>query len=124
MGLTTGTVFVDVSDPTAPVYVGFLPTHTSSSNWRDIKTYADHAFIVSEASGHGMQVFDLTQLRMATSTPVTFSNTAHYNGFGSAHNIVINEDTGFAYAVGTATESGGLHMINIQNPSSPVYAGG
>jgi len=30
--------------------------------WRDIKVYDDHAFIVSEAREHGMQVFDLTQL--------------------------------------------------------------
>ena len=33
--------------------------------------------------------------------PTTFSNTAYYSGFGNAHNIFINEDTGFAYAVGT-----------------------
>ena len=45
------------------------------------------------------------------------------SGFREAHNLVINEDTGFAYAVGSDTCSGGLHMINIQNPTSPVSAG-
>ena len=31
--------------------------------WRDIKTYKNHAFIVSDGAGpHGVQVFDLTQL--------------------------------------------------------------
>ena len=29
---------------------------TFASLWRDIKVVNDHAFIVSEASGHGMQV--------------------------------------------------------------------
>ena len=123
VGLTTGTAFVDISDPENPIYLGSLATHTTSSLWRDIKVHSDHAFIVSEAAGHGMQVFDLTQLRTITAPPVTFSNTAHYNGFGNAHNIVINEDSGFAYSVGTGTCAGGLHMVDISNPTNPVDAG-
>ncbi|MCA9986078.1 MAG: choice-of-anchor B family protein, partial [Anaerolineales bacterium] len=83
----------------------------------------NYAFIVSEASGHGIQVFDLTQLRNIPSPPVTFSNTAHYSGFGSAHNIVINEDSGYAYGVGTNTCAGGLHMVDISSPESPTNAG-
>lgn len=123
VGLTTGTAFVDITDPLNPVRIGNLPTHTSSSIWRDIKVYNDHAFIVSEASNHGMQVFDLKQLQGVASPPVTFSETAHYSGFGSAHNIVINEDTGFAYGVGTNQCAGGLAFVNIQNPLAPVNAG-
>jgi choice-of-anchor B domain-containing protein len=123
MGRSSGTAFVDISNPTSPVYLGNLPTHTFNSSWRDIKVYANYAFIVSEASGHGMQVFDLTELRTVISPPVTFSETTHYSDFGSAHNLVINEDSGYAYAVGTSTCSGGLHMVDIQNPLSPTNAG-
>ncbi|MCB8942744.1 MAG: choice-of-anchor B family protein [Ardenticatenaceae bacterium] len=124
MGRTNGTAFIDISDPLNPVYLGNLPTHTGSSSWRDIKTYADHAFIVSDLNGsHGMQIFDLTELRNVVAPPVTFSETAHYNGVGSAHNIVINEDTGYAFIVGASACSGGLHMVDISNPTSPVFAG-
>lgn len=123
VGLETGTAFVDVSDPTNPIYLGSLATHTSSSLWRDIKVYNDHAFIVSEAGGHGMQVFDLTQLRNVSNPPATFSNTAHYSGFGNAHNIVINEGSGFAYSVGSNMCGGGLEMIDISNPTNPTDAG-
>jgi len=123
MGLNNGTAFIDISDPRAPIYLGKLPTHTTNSSWRDIKTYANHAYIVSEASGHGMQVFDLTRLRNVVSPPEVFTNDAHFSDFGSAHNIVINESTGFAYAVGAGTCSGGLHMIDIQTPTSPTDAG-
>ena len=121
VGLSNGTSFVDISDPENPIYVGRLATHTSNSTWRDIKVYNDYAFIVSEASGHGMQVFDLTQLRTYSGSPITFSNSAHYNGFGNAHNIFINEDTGFAYAIGTGTcGPGGLHIVDISNPTLPA----
>lgn len=123
MGLDNGTAFVDVSEPDHAVVLGFLPTHTSDSTWRDIKVYADHAFIVSEASEHGMQIFDLGQLRSVVSPPVTFSNTAHYGDFGNAHNIVINEDTGFAYAVGSDTCNGGLHFVDLSTPTSPTNSG-
>ncbi|MRT17698.1 choice-of-anchor B family protein [Vitellibacter sp. q18] len=124
MGLGNGTAFVDISDPVNPIYLGKLPTHTDPSTWRDIKVYNNYAFIVSEASGHGMQVFDLTRLRSVNNAPETFTEDAHYDGFGHCHNIVINEATGYAYAVGTSTYGGGPHFVNIQDPLNPVAAGG
>jgi choice-of-anchor B domain-containing protein len=124
MGLNNGTAFIDISDPINPVYLGKLPTHTSNSSWRDIKVYNNYAFVVSEASGHGMQVFDLTKLRSVNNPPETFTEDAHYGGFGHSHNIVINEDTGYAYSTGDNTYSGGAHFINIQDPLNPVAAGG
>lgn len=126
MGRTTGTAFVDITDPENPVYLGNLPTHSISSSWRDIKVFADHAFVVADLAGeHGMQVFDLTRLRNVPSPPVTFTEDANYmgSGFSTAHNIAINERTGFAYLVGSDTCAGGLHMVNIQNPTNPTFAG-
>ena len=130
VGRYDGTSFVDVSDPSYPRYLGDLPMAEGARGnfWRDIKVYRNHAFIVADGSGqHGMQVFDLSRLRNVSGPPVTFAADAHYNRIGSAHNIVINEDTGFAYAVGVnsggETCGGGLHMINIQNPLTPIFAG-
>lgn len=124
IGTTTGTAFVDISDTENLVIVGTLPTATSNSSWRDVKVYNDYAFIVSEAPGHGMQVFDLSRLRNVSNPPETFTADAHYNGFGRCHNIVINEDSGYAYAVGTPTFGGGAHFVNIQDPLNPAAAGG
>lgn len=123
IGMTNGTAFIDVSDPENPVFLGRLPTQTTNSAWRDIKVYQNHAYIVAENAGaHGMQVFDLTRLRGLTSAQ-TFSADVLYGDFGSAHNIAINEDFGFAYAVGTSTCGGGLHMINLTTPNNPFFAG-
>ncbi|MFK5983202.1 MAG: choice-of-anchor B family protein [Flavobacteriaceae bacterium] len=126
VALDNGTAFVNITDPINPIYLGRMDSHTGSSLWRDVKVYANHSYTVSDSNGnHGMQVFDLTQLRGLTGSPVVnFSETAHYNGFGSAHNIVINQDTGFAYVVGSNTFSGGPHFIDLSNPSNPVAAGG
>jgi len=123
MGRSTGTAFVEVTDPMAPVYLGDLPPTGGDSVWHDIKVYADHAFIVSEAGDHGMQVFDLTGLLGIGAPPVTLAVTAHFPDFGNAHNIAINEATGFAYAVGTNECDGGLYMIDISTPAAPVLAG-
>ncbi|MEE8104844.1 MAG: choice-of-anchor B family protein, partial [Planctomycetota bacterium] len=130
VGMSNTASFVDISDPLNPIYLGKLPLHEGArpSTWRDIKVYKDHAFIVSDGSGrHGMQVFDLTQLRDVRDAPVVFEETAHYDGIASAHNIVINEETGYAYSVGSSgggeTCGGGLHMINIEDPKNPQFAG-
>lgn len=124
MGVRRGTVFIDISNPIQPIILGRLTTATDGSTWRDIKVYQDHAFIVSEAANHGMQIFDLTKLRNTDGTIQDFQADAHYTEFGNAHNIVINEDTGYAYAVGTQTFDGGPHFINIQDPKNPIFEGG
>ncbi|MGB0424011.1 MAG: choice-of-anchor B family protein, partial [Flavobacteriales bacterium] len=122
---SNGTAFVEVSDPLNPVYLGDLPTKTVNSLWRDAKVYGDYAFIVSEAPGHGMQIFDMTQLLDLEVIPSAFdsTNTTHYAGFGNAHNIVINEDSGRAYGVGTSTFFGGLHTVDISDPLNPTIVG-
>jgi choice-of-anchor B domain-containing protein len=122
MGLNTGTSFVNVTDPENPVVIGRLPTHTFNSSWRDIKVFNNHAFVVSEAPGHGMQVFDLTHLRTAPPGSI-FPEDAFYGGFGNAHNIFINEETGFAYPIGSNTCFGGPHMVDINDPLNPQFAG-
>lgn len=128
VAMTNSTAFVDVTDPTNPIFLGRLDTATTTSFWRDVKVYNDHAFIVADNVGaHGMQVFDLTRLRNVTNPPENFTSDSRYTGFGSAHNIVINENSGYAYAVGTSRSGiygGGPLFINIQNPTSPIDEGG
>ena len=67
---------IDITDPANPIFLGKLPTNTSSSSWRDIKTIGDFAYIVSEAGSHGMQIFDLTRLRTVSSPPASARRSA------------------------------------------------
>ncbi|MGK7371715.1 MAG: choice-of-anchor B family protein [Candidatus Halalkalibacterium sp. M3_1C_030] len=140
VALTDRVTFVDISTPKEPVVIGTLTEFLSSnkagsvnkslhdeeegkSAWRDIKVYNDYAFIVSDGQPHGMQVFDLTQLRGVEDPPVTFSMNFHYTEFGNAHNIAINEESGFAYVAGSNQVGGGLYILDISNPLNPVFAG-
>src|SRR5690606_22445875 len=44
VGMTDQTVFVDLSNPADPVYLGRLPLHeeANGSTWRDMKVYENH----------------------------------------------------------------------------------
>ena len=123
MGLDDGTAFVDISDPEVPLYLGKLPSASVNSSWRDIKVYEDYAFIVSEAPGHGLQVFDLSKLR-SVKTQQTFDSDLNFNEFGNAHNIAINKESGFAYVLGSKLFDGGPAFIDINSPLNPSIVGG
>ncbi|MDG1264052.1 MAG: choice-of-anchor B family protein [Flavobacteriaceae bacterium] len=123
MGLDNGTAFIDISKPDQPVFLGKLNSATVPSTWRDIKVFQDHAFIVSEAQNHGLQVFDLTRLRDITEVQ-KFTADVRMTGFGNAHNIAINEASGYAYVVGSDLYQGGPAFIDINDPTNPTLVGG
>jgi choice-of-anchor B domain-containing protein len=127
LGRSNGTSFVDISDPANPIYVANLVSHVGSSSWREIKTHGNHVYIVADViNGHGMQIFDLTRLRTITSPPVTFTAAqadGHYSGFGRCHDVAVDTASGFLYCVGTDTFSGGLHILDLANPTNPTFVG-
>ena len=131
MGLTNGTSFIEVTDPTAPIYLGTLQSNTGNRTWRDMKVYNEQAYIVSDVNGaHGVQVFDLTQLLTAApssaTSPTYFSAVGTYTDVTNAHNIAINEESGYAYVVGSNKASGGLHVLDLNGGAAgtmPTFAG-
>ena len=124
VGRIGGASMVDVTDPSRPVYVGLLAVEDGTA--QDIKVYADHAFFIG-ADSTGMPVFDLRRLRGVSAFPVTLTADARYDGIASAHNLVIDTQSGFAFPVGASgggdTCGGGLHMVDIRNPTTPTFAG-
>ncbi len=123
--MSNSTAFVDISDPVNPVFLGRLNSNARNNVWRDVKIYNNYAFIVADNVGmHGMQVFDLTQLRNITSPPITFTTNTVYTGVQSCHNIVINEDKGVAYLVGCrSTNAGGPIFVDISDSLNPTFLG-
>ncbi|HEX6929266.1 MAG TPA: choice-of-anchor B family protein [Gammaproteobacteria bacterium] len=155
VGMQDGTAFVRIEDDGTLVFIGRLPASDGKSSiaksgasphlhkrchddlcgeedsaWRDIKVYGNHAYIVSEAASHGLQIFDLTALATVV-PPYEFvadeseSYYSYYSGIGHAHNLFINEDTARAYIVGhdSIARAGGLHILDISIPDEPEFLG-
>lgn len=109
-----GTHVMDCSNPRNPVQRGMIAsenTGSSSNIWRDVKTFGQYAYVVSEAYG-GLQIIDLRNP----------DNPRRVKQWGSsmwsnAHNIAMDEGTGLAYVCGTGS---GTHVIDVKtDPVNP-----
>ena len=117
MGVTGGTTIIDVTNPSTPVEVAFIPGPLAPPyEWREIKTHLNYAYVVSEGtgSGAGMQIIDLSNLPDTAFLAATYTAT-----FTRAHEIFIAD--GFAYVVGTSL--GGMHILDLSTPTNPVQVG-
>ncbi|MEO0652209.1 MAG: choice-of-anchor B family protein, partial [Planctomycetota bacterium] len=114
MGLSNGTAFVDITDPANPGLVGSFSG--PSSLWRDVKTYQDHAYSVSEGGG-GIQVFDLSQIDagVVVERPSVFTGP----DTSASHNVAIDTVSGFLYRCGGGDN--GLRIYSLANPGAPQY---
>ncbi|MDG2054360.1 MAG: choice-of-anchor B family protein [Phycisphaerales bacterium] len=115
MGLSDGTLFVNITNPTSPQIIEMIPS--CNSLWRDIKVYQDHAYMVSEC-GNGIQVVDMSSI---DSGIVNLVGTTTTGGTTATHNVAICVETGFLYRCGGS--SNGLRIYSLANPSSPAYIG-
>jgi len=119
------TAFVEVTDPLHPRYLGVLHPHPGSERHaaQSVRVYQHYAFIGYEGTtDHGLQIFDLTQLRDVKS-PQEFKETTHYDSLGRTHTIAVDPETGFLYANGGDTCGGGLHMVDVRTPINPMFVG-
>jgi choice-of-anchor B domain-containing protein len=130
IGTNQGLSFVDVTTPTNPKYLGTLepPSNGGLSFWRDVRVYQNYVYTVTENGN--MQYLDmnpLLKLRDTNQIPenglLLQSYASEFGNMYKTHTIYINEETGFAYLVGTNLCSGGLYMVNITIPSQPSFAG-
>ncbi len=114
IGISGGTSIVDVTDPSNPEEVVFIQgPFAPPYEWRDFKTHSQYLYVISEGNGtgSGLQIIDLSQLPDTAFLANTYNQT-----FSSAHNLFIAD--GYAYVVGTG--SGGIHILDLSDPISPV----
>lgn len=107
--------FVDVTDPKNPRLVGDLPGQATQTPNREVNVYGNFALIVADGGGpNGIQVFDLTRLRGDSGGPPVHFPAANVfiSESGRIHNIAVNAESGFAYAVGGRC-GGGLDMFDL-----------
>lgn len=121
-GRSNGASFIDASDPRNPVFVANMPAVGANELHSDMKVYKNHAYIVKDGPGNGIAVVDLTRLRDVDydDAPVDIAPDTVYTEISNAHDIAINEDAGFAYAVGATGGAIGqlANRVTIDEPSS------
>ncbi len=115
LGLSSGTGFVEVTDPCRPVVIADIPD--AESVWSDIAVYGHYAYNVTEGWG-GMQIIDLSQIDDHIVTLVG----AVTNGLETAHNVFINTESGYAYPCG-ANIAWGFAAYDLSDPENPQPVG-
>ena len=120
VGTTKGTSIVDLSDPTNPTEIFWLPGSTSI--WRDPSVYGDYAYITTEAED-GLAIIDLSPLPGSTVLPTAVYTGPLGNEWQSAHTCFLDEN-GVAYIFGANRGQGGVIMLDVQtNPMAPIELG-
>ncbi len=123
VGLERSTAFVEITTPESPQVVALIPDNQST--WSDIKVFQDYAYNVNERTfdgvGNGIQVIYLGQIDTGV---VTLVQEYHGAGIQKAHNLAINTDSGYLYAIGANVAGGGLVAYDVgTDPANPVHAG-
>ncbi|KAF1993492.1 hypothetical protein P154DRAFT_70656 [Amniculicola lignicola CBS 123094] len=132
-----GAAFAEITNAGKLQYLGRLPqvAGLNSSQWREIRTFRHYIVVGSETFGHHIQIFDLHKLLPLDyrNGPKTFDPTTDvtswYNKLpdGRAHNVLTNDETGFAYIVGarprTSKCRGGLIFVDLRDPANPTSPG-
>lgn len=118
MGVRKGTVFVEVTDPVNPALVatgGYIAG--SDSLWHDNTVIGNYAYLVSDSTGVGVQIANLSNIDGGV---VTLAATVAPSGLSTVHTIVSNPVSGFLYLCGTNINGGGLTALRTTAPASPT----
>lgn len=123
VGTQQGVSIVSLKDPRNPREVAAVPG--SSSNWREIKTWKNHAYVVTDQSNtnDGLLIIDLSKLPDSVSYVNWNPNIPGLGMFGRCHTLFIDKK-GVCYLNGSQLNSGGVIMADVKtNPKAPIYLG-
>jgi len=120
VGTSKGTSIVDVTNPSNPIEIFWLPG--PESIWRDPCVYGDYAYITTEAQ-QGMTIIDLSPLPQSTNLTSTIYTGTSNNPWQSAHTCFVSEN-GYAYIFGSNRGNRGAIILDVHtNPMSPIEVG-
>jgi choice-of-anchor B domain-containing protein len=119
MVLANQLAVVEVTDPASPVIVGRI--EHPSSTWGDVKVFGTYCYVSNETGG-GIQVIDLSQVDSGT---VTLVRSVTSNNLTRTHNVVIDPTFPYLFLAGSnaAGSGGSLVAFSLADPSNPVYVG-
>lgn len=118
----TGTAIIDITDTSDIHEIDHIPGPTSL--WREVRTYRDRLYVVTEAGG-GTQIIDLSQLPDTAFLIKSFTYTSGAKNTSRAHTIEIFD--GYMYLNGCAawgtTAQRGAVIFSLADPDNPAFVG-
>ncbi|MBK8557231.1 MAG: choice-of-anchor B family protein [Lewinellaceae bacterium] len=108
-------LFFDVTNPETPQLIGKF-AGSATTVWREIKSYKNRVYAVSDNTSEGLMIFDCSQ------APDTIIRTYWSNVlFNKAHTITLDTVSGRIYLNGSNEANQGLLILDVsQNPDQPV----
>ena len=109
-----GTAIYRLTDPAAPVLVGFIPGPPST--WREMKSYRDWLYVVTESqgTGAGLQIIRMTN----PDSPVLAAT--YTTNFLTSHTVSVDTTNGLLICNGTRAASPqdwtGIRILALNNP--------
>ncbi|MEP7263770.1 MAG: choice-of-anchor B family protein [Bacteroidota bacterium] len=117
VGAASGTYFIDVTNPAAPVQRDYVQGRRNNCIWREIKTYQHYAYMVSDdSSPNSLQIVDLSYL--PDSVHVVYDDNTL---FSRSHTIYIEGDKLYGGTVnGGSVGNSSMAVFSLANPELPV----
>src|SRR6185436_10089948 len=117
LGTTTGTSIVNITNPSAPYEVAFIPG--LGSQWREMKQFKNYVYISTEAAGGGVQI-----VRMFDPEHPVLVKT--YTGtFNQEHTVSVDTTRSLLILNGTRLNGiqAGMRVLSLADPENPVELG-
>ena len=117
VGAASGTYFINVTNPAVPVQCDWVKGRRNNCIWREIKTYKQYCYMVSDdSSPNSLQIVDMSYL--PDSVHVVYDSNAL---FERCHTIYIEGDKLYGgYIHGGTVGSASMAVFSLANPTNPV----
>jgi len=121
LGTTAGTHFIEVTDPSTPKEIFFIPGKVQGGAiiHRDYHDYKGYLYAVADEGVSSLQIIDLQQL--PDTVEVVYDSKELIS---RSHNIFIDTTSALLYSLisrGGITRFSAMTLFDISNPLDPVY---
>jgi hypothetical protein len=111
-----GVSIIDISTPTAPIEVSFIPS-TGNSVWQEVNGYRNFVYKVSQENSDGLQIIDLAPLNTGKPARLVSSSTVN---FKVAHTVFVDSTTTPARLFVAYGSAQGVMIFTLADPANPV----
>lgn len=118
VGTSSQTYFIDVTNPTNPIIVDSVKAKHAGCTWREMKTYQNYCYIVSDDPPPN--TFQIVDMQYLPDSVHVIHNATTY--FERSHTIFIDNDKMYCGSVTDAAGAGysTMRVYSLATPTAPI----